>query len=484
MSLRRTQTLSLAALLLMGASLSVSAPAAVAATNPFAQPSPLPFQAPDFSKIKDSDYLPAFEEGMKRQRAEIARIADNPAPPTFDNTLVAMEKSGRMLDRVLETFFGVDQADSDATLNHVQAVVAPQLAAQEDTIYLNSKLFARVKAIYSQRAHLNLDPESRQLLKVYYQQFVHDGADLLPADKRKMKKLNEREATLETEFQQKLVAASNAGAFVTSNEADLAGLSKTQIAAAAAAAKAHGLSGKWLIPLQNTTQQPVLAELTNRAVRKKIFENSWMRAERGDANDTRKVIAELAKLRAVKAKLLGYPNYADYELYDQMAKTPQNVQRFLGQLIGPAATKAASEVREIQAMIKKDGQNFKLEPWDWEYYSEQVRKAKYNIDSSELRPYFELNRVLEDGVFYAAHELYGVTFKERHDLPVYQKDVRVFEVFDNNGTPLGLIYFDYFKRDNKEGGAWMSNFVQQSKLLGTKAVVYNVANFTKPWFQL
>ena len=480
MSLRRTQTFSLAALLLLGTSFGVSAPAIAATANPFAQPSPLPFQAPDFSKIKDSDYLPAFAEGMKRQRAEIAKIADNPAPPTFENTLVAMEKSGRMLDRVSETFFGVDQADSDATLNHVQAVVAPQLAAQEDAIYLNSKLFARIKAIYSQRAHLKLDPESRQLLKVYYQQFVHDGADLSPADKKKLKALNEREATLETEFQQKLVAATKAGAFVTSHVADLAGLSKTQIDAAAAAAKAHGLSGKWMIPLQNTTQQPVLAELTNRAVRKKIFENSWMRAERGDANDTRKVIAELAKLRAVKAKLLGYPSYADYELYDQMAKTPQNVQRFLGQLIGPAAAKAASEAREIQAMIKKDGQNFKLEPWDWEYYSEQVRKAKYNVDSSELRPYFELNRVLKDGVFYAAHELYGVTFKERHDLPVYQKDVRVFEVFDNNGAPLGLIYFDYFKRDNKEGGAWMSNFVQQSKLLGTKAVVYNVANFTKP----
>ncbi|MGC8535880.1 MAG: M3 family metallopeptidase [Rhizomicrobium sp.] len=480
MSLRCTQTLSLAALLMLGASVSLSTPAAAAATNPFAQPSPLPFQAPDFSKIKDSDYLPAFEEGMKRQRAEIVSIANNPAPPTFENTLVAMEKSGRMLDRVSETFFGVDQADSDATLNRVQAVVAPQLAAQEDAIYLNPKLFARVKAIYSQRAHLNLDPESRQLLRIYFQQFVHDGANLSPADKQKLKKLNEREATLETEFQQKLVAATKAGAYVTSNVADLAGLSKTQIDAAAAAAKAHGLNGKWLIPLQNTTQQPVLAELTNRAVRKKIFENSWMRAERGDANDTRKVIAELAKLRAVKAKLLGYPSYADYELYDQMAKTPRNVQRFLGQLIGPAAAKAASEAREIQAMIKKDGQTFKLEPWDWEYYSEQVRKAKYNIDSSELRPYFELNRVLKDGVFYAAHELYGVTFKERHDLPVYQKDVRVFEVLDNNGTPLGLIYFDYFKRDNKEGGAWMSNFVQQSKLLGTKAVVYNVANFTKP----
>ncbi|MDE2465033.1 MAG: M3 family metallopeptidase, partial [Alphaproteobacteria bacterium] len=216
------------------------------------------------------------------------------------------------------------------------------------------------------------------------------------------------------------------------------------------------------------------------AVRKEIFENSWMRAERGDANDTRGVIAELAKLRAEKAKLLGYPNYAAYALYDQMARTPQTVQRFLGQLIEPAAAKAASEAREIQAMIKKDGQNFKLEPWDWEYYAQQVRKAKYNIDQSELRPYFELNRVLKDGVFYAAHELYGVTFKERHDLPVYQKDVRVFEVFDKNGSPLGLIYFDYFKRDNKEGGAWMSNFVQQSKLLGTKPVVYNVANFTKP----
>ncbi|HVZ90923.1 MAG TPA: peptidyl-dipeptidase Dcp [Rhizomicrobium sp.] len=481
LSLGATALVALTALGLLASrpALGAAAPA-FNSSNPFAKPSTLPLHAPPFDKIKDSDYQPAFEEGMKEQISEIEKIANNPAPPTFENTIVAMERSGRMLDRVAETFFAVVQANTNDTLDKVQAAEAPKLAAHQDAIYLNPKLFQRVKAIYDRRDTLKLDPEARQLLKVYYMQFVHAGANLSDADKTRLKEINKRDATLETAFQQKLLAAAKAGAFVTANKADLAGLSDQEVAAAAKAAADRKLAGKYVIPLQNTTQQPLLVSLADRAVRQKIFENSWTRAEKGDANDTRATIAEIAQLRAEKAKLLGYANYAAYALYDQMAKTPEAVEKFLGQLVPPTAAKAADEAKQIQAAIDKSGQHFELKPWDWEMYSEKVRKEKYDLDQNELKPYFELNKVLKDGVFYAANQLYGVTFKERHDIPVYQPDVRVFDVFDKDGSQLGMIYFDYFKRDNKSGGAWMSNFVGQSKLLGTKPVVYNVANFTKP----
>jgi peptidyl-dipeptidase Dcp len=458
----------------------VQAAAPAAAANPFAAPSTLPLHAPPFDKIKDSDYQPAFEEGMKQQIAEIEAIANSKEAPTFENTLVPMEKSGRMLDRVSEAFFGVVQANTNDALDKVQAEEAPKLAAHQDAIFLNPKLFARVKAIYDQRAKLKLDAEGKQLLDLYYQQFIHAGANLSDADKDKLKEINKKDASLETAFQQKLLAAAKAGAFVTDKKSDLAGLSDAEIAAAAQAAEQRKLAGKWVLPLQNTTQQPVLGSLTDRAVREKVFNASWTRAEKGDANDTRATIAEIAQLRAQKAKLLGYPNYAAYVLYDQMAKTPEAVQTFIAKLVPATAAKAAEEAKEIQGAIDKSGTHFDLKPWDWEMYSEKVRKAKYDLDESELKPYFELNKVLQDGVFYAANQLYGLTFKERHDIPVYQPDVRVFDVIDKDGSQLGLIYFDYFKRDNKSGGAWMSNFVGQSHLLGTKPVVYNVANFTKP----
>jgi peptidyl-dipeptidase Dcp len=459
---------------------STAAPAAPETANPFAEQSPLPFHAPQFDKIKDSDYQPALEEGMKQQLAEIAAIADSKAPPTFDNTIVAMEKSGRMLDRATETFFNVVQANTNPALDKVQSAVAPKLAAHQDAIFLNPKLFARVKAVYDQRDRLKLDPESLQLVKIYYLQFVHAGANLSEADKTRLREINKQDATLETQFQQKLVAAAKAGALVVDDKAKLAGLSNAELAAAAHAAEGRGLKGKWVLPLQNTTQQPSLASLSDRDTRQALFEHSWTRAEKSDANDTRDIAAGLAQLRAEKAKLLGYPNYAAYVLYDQMAKTPQAVEKFIGQLVGPTAAKAADEAKQIQAQIDKSGKHFELKPWDWEMYSEQVRKARYDLDQNELKPYFEINKVLQDGVFYAANQLYGLTFKERHDLPVYQPDVRVFTVYDKDGSELGLMYFDYFKRDNKQGGAWMSNFVPQSKLLGTKPVIYNVANFTKP----
>ena len=448
--------------------------------NPFFTPSPLPFQAPPFNEIRDADYQPAIEAGMKEQLAQVDSIASQTVPPTFDNTIVAMERSGALLTRVTKVFFGLTEANTDDTLQRVQAEEAPRLAAHNDAIYLDSRLFARVKSIYDRRASLHLDPEQRFLVERYYRDFVRAGAQLSDADKTTLRALNQEEAKLTTDFQSELLAATKAGAVVVDDSTQLAGLSAGQIAAAAAAAKQRGLGGKWVLPLQNTTQQPAQASLENRALRQRLFEASIDRAEHGDSDDTRAVIERLAQLRARKAKLLGYPDYADYVLADQMAKTPQNAIKLLTDLVPPAMAKARAEAAKMQALVNREHGGFTLAPWDWQYYAEQVRKAEYDLDESQIRPYFELDRVLQDGVFYAAHQLYGITFKERHDIPVYQPDVRVFEVYDADGKPLALWYCDYFKRDNKSGGAWEDTFVDQSGLLGTKAVVYNVANFTKP----
>jgi peptidyl-dipeptidase Dcp len=448
--------------------------------NPFAAASTLPYQAPRFDVIKDGDYQPGFDAGMREQITEIQSIANNPAAPTFDNTIAAMERSGRMLDRVSNTFFGVVQANTNPVLDKVQTIEAPKLAAHTDAIFLDAKLFQRVKTLYDGRAGLKLEPEALQVLTLYYRQFVHAGALLSDKDKTALKALNKEDASLETQFQQELIAAAKAGALVLDDKAQLSGLSDGEIAGTVEAAKDRKLKGKYVIVLQNTTQQPLLTSLADRAVREKLFNNSWTRAEKGDANDTRAIISRLAVIRAQKAKLLGYPNYAAYVLYDQMADTPEKVEKFLGQLVSPTRAKAADEARLIQAAIDKDGKHFELKPWDWQRYGERVRKERYDLDENALKPYFEIHKVLTDGVFYAANKLYGLTFKERHDIPVYQPDVMVYEVFDSDGSSLGLMYFDYYKRDNKNGGAWMSNFVEQSKLLGTKPVIYNVANFTKP----
>jgi len=448
--------------------------------NPFLTVSPLPYQAPPFDAIRNEDFAPALEEGIAQQRKEVESIADNPAPPTFENTLVALEKSGRLLNRVGLVFNALSGANTNPALQQLQEEVAPKLAALHDAIFLNDKLFKRVEAIYEQRASLGLDPESLRLVEYDHQQFVHAGATLSDSDKAKLRQLNERDAALSAKFTNQLLAAAKAGALVVSDKSDLAGLGEGEIAAAAQAAKARGLDGEWLIPLQNTTQQPALSSLTDRATREKLFRASWLRAEHGDAYDTRATISELAALRAHKAALLGYPSYAAWKLEDQMAKTPAAVEAFLGKLVPPAVANARREAADIQSQIDRQHGGFSLAPWDWEFYAEQVRKAKYDLEEAEIRPYFELNRVLVDGVFYAANQLYGLTFKERHDIPVYNDDVRVFEVFDSDGSPLALFYCDYFKRDNKSGGAWMDNLVGQSKLLGTKPVVFNVANFTKP----
>jgi len=455
-------------------------PAAAVRTNPLLTPSPLPFGAPPFDKIQDGDFVPAFDAGMKAQAGEMDAIASNPSPPTFENTLVAMERSGQLLDRVNAIFNGLTSTNTNPALQKIQEEVAPRLAAHQDAIFLNARLFARVEAVFRQRDTLTLDPESRHLLEFYHQRFVRAGARLSEADKSALKALNEQDAQLSAKYTTLLLAAAKNAALVVSDAKELAGLSTDEIDGAAAAAKARGLDGKWLIALVNTTQHPLLPSLTSRATREKLFHASWTRTERGDANDTRKTVAALATIRARKAALLGFPNYAAWALEDQMAKTPANVNAFLARLIPPATANARAEAAVIQTRIDEQHGGFTLAPWDWDFYAEQVRKAKYDLDSDALTPYFELNRVLQDGAFYAAYELYGLTFKERHDLPVYQPDVRVFDVIDRDGTPIALFYADYFARDNKNGGAWMSNFVDQSKLRGTKPVIYNAANFTKP----
>ena len=448
--------------------------------NPFAQPSPLPFQAPPFDKIKDSDYQPAIEEGMRRQLAEVDSIADNPDAPTFANTIEALERSGVMLGRVQRVFFGMVSSNTNPMIQKVQSEEAPRLAAHRDAIYLNAKLFARVKAVYDERARLKLAPDADYLVERYYRDFVRAGALLSDTEKTKMRALNEEQARLSDQFRNKVLADTNACALVIGDEAELAGLPRADIAAAAEAATRLGPAGKWVITLQNTTQQPAQTYLKDRGVRERLFNASSKRGHHGGEDDTKAIVERLAQLRAQRAKLLGYPTFAAYVLDDQMAKTPENAMRLMTDLAPAATNKARGEASRMQALIDKEQSTFKLEPWDWQYYAEQVRKSDYDLDESAIRPYFELDRVLRDGVFYAANQLYGLTFKERKDIPVYQPDVRVFEAFDADGSSLALFYVDFFARPNKQGGAWTASFVSQNRLLGTKPVVTNTENFSKP----
>ena len=453
---------------------------ATTGSNPFFVESSLPYHAPRFDLIRNEDYQVALEEGMKQQLAEIDAIAKQTTAPTFENTIVAMEKAGALLTRVSKTFTGVVGANTNDTLQKIQDTEAPKLAATNDAIYLNDQLYQRVKSVYERRDAGNLNAEQVALVERYNRDFVRAGAQLSEADKTRIKSINQELSKLSTDFTNKLLAGTKAGALVVDNPSQLAGLSNDEIQTAADAAKQRGLSGKWVLPLRNTTQQPSQAELTTRAVRQKLFELSTLRTEHSDSNDTRSTILRMAELRAEKAKLLGYPTWAAYALATQGAKTPENAIKLLTDLVPPATARARSEAADMQKLIDQQGGGFRLQPWDWQYYAEQVRKAKYDLDESQIMPYFELNNVLQNGVFFAANKLYGLTFKERHDIPVYNPDVRTFEVFDANGQPLALFYADYFKRDNKQGGAWMDQFVDQSALTGWKPVVYNVANFTKP----
>lgn len=481
-------------------------------TNPFYSPSALPFHAPPFDLIEDRHYLPAIEAGMAHHRAEINAIADDPTPATFRNTLTAIELSGRLLSRALSAFGAVTGANTNPTLQEVKTTVAPLLAAHHDAIYLNPKLFARVAALYAERLTLDLDPESLRLLETSYDDFIHSGANLSEAAKTTLKQLNEEASTLSTAFLTKVLAAARASIFLTTDVTALAGLSPAEIEAAAELAHSRSLTG-WALPLQNTTQQPFFESLTNRATRQAIFELAWSRNQHGsqpgnqaaasepatgepatsepatspaaNPNDTSALIARLAQLRAERARLLGYPTFAAWKLHDQMAQTPEAALSFLSRLIPKASSLIAAEAEAIQTLI--DAQqaaihqpSFQLQPWDWNFYAEQVRKARYDLDEEAIKPFFELHRVLEKGVFHAATQLFGITFAERRDLPVYHPSVRVFEVTDVTAAPLALFYFDPFKRDNKNGGAWMSSLVGQSRLLGTLPVIYNVSNIPEP----
>ena len=452
--------------------------------NPFAQASSLPYQLPPFDRIKNEDFRPAFDSGMAEARREIEAIDQNPAPPDFENTLVAMEKSGRLLDRVSSVFFNLDGSNTNPEILKIASEMAPKLAAHRDAILLDPVLFARIDAVYQKRANLQLDPESQQLLERTYTEFVHAGAKLSDGDKAKLRQLNQQIATLTNKFQQNVLQATKESAVVVDNVSDLDGLSPEQIGAAAEAAKARKLDGKWVITLQNTTIQPVLEQLRNRALREKIYKASISRGE-GGAYDNTTVVAQIVKLRAEKAKLLGYADYAAYALADETAGTPAAVNQMLAKLVPAAVANAKKEAQDNQKLIDEqahaaNGSEFQLQPWDWAFYAEQVRKARFGFDQSQVKPYFELNRVMQDGLFYAAHELYGISFKERHDLPVYNPDVRVFEVFNSDGSPIGLYLADYFARDNKRGGAWMSNYVDQSRLLDSKPVIVNNLNIPKP----
>ncbi len=450
------------------------------AANPFSQPSSLPFQAPPFDQIQDSDYLPAIEAGIAEKRAEVQRIADNPDAPTFENTYVALERSGQLLNRAYSVFSAMTSAHTNDYLQQLDEEIAPKLAALNDDIRLNGKLFARLDKVFQQRVTLDLSPEARRLVEVTWQHFQLAGATLSEAQKEQLKALNQESATLITRFAHRLLAAGKAGALVVSDKSPLAGLSEHELAAAADAAAQRGLSERWLLTLQNTTQQPALQNLTQRATREALFNAAWSRAEKGDDNDTRQILTRLAQLRASQAQLLGFNSFAEWQLQDQMAKTPQAAISFMREIVPAATARAAREAADIQAVIDQQGGDFTLAAWDWAFYAEQVRRARYDLDEAQIKPYFELNNVLEKGAFYAATQLFGITFKPRHDIPVYHPDVKVYEVLDHDGSSLALFYTDFFKRDSKSGGAWMGNFVDQSKLLGAKPVIYNVCNYSKP----
>jgi peptidyl-dipeptidase Dcp len=452
--------------------------------NPFLKLSSLPFHLPAFDRIEDSDYRPAFEAGMRAELDEVAAIAHNPKAPTFENTIVALERSGQYLTRVSTVFSNLNECNTNDEMQQIDREMAPKLAAHNDEILLDAALFARIDSLYKRRASLKLDGESMQLLERTYTRFVRAGASLDDAGKARLKTLNTQISSLTTQFKQNVLKSTKEGAVVVDSVDQLEGLSTEQIGAAASAATTRGLSGKWVITLQNTTSQPALAQLKNRAVRERLYRASVERANGGTADNT-PVIAQLVKLRAERAALLGYPNHAAYRLADESAGTPAAVAGILDRIAPVALARAKADAAEMQKLVDADvaathGKPFTLEAWDWPYYGEQLSKARYEFDQAEVAPYFELNRVLQDGVFYAANQLYGLSFKERTDLPVYQPDVRVFDVFDADGTQLGLFLADYFARDNKGGGAWMNSYVRQSKLFNFKPVVANHLNIPQP----
>jgi peptidyl-dipeptidase Dcp len=463
------------------ANFAYAAPASLLpASNPFVKPSALPFRYPAFDKIKNEDFAPAFAEGMRQHAAEIEAIANNRAAPTFDNTIVAMERSGQLLDRVETVFYSLVGANTNDTLQALDKDMAPRLSAHNDAIRLNSKLYQRVKTLFDKRDKLHLDAESTYLIERYNTDFVRAGARLSDADKQKLKDYNARLAALQTQFSQNVLKEANASALVVDTRAELAGMSDKAIDAAAAEASKRGLDGKFVIPVVNTTQQAPLSVLTNRATRAKLLASSLARGSHGGEYDNREVVRQLAKLRAERAALLGYPSHAAYILEDQTAKNTTAVNKLLGEFARPAVNNARNEAAEIQRVADRERGGFQAAAHDWNYYSDKVRAEKYAFDQNQLRPYFEFNNVLVNGVFFAANKEYGLSFKERHDLPVYNPDVRVFDVFDADGTQLAIFLLDPYARSNKRGGAWMNAYVSQNRLLGHRPVIANHLNIPKP----
>ncbi|MFN4020551.1 MAG: M3 family metallopeptidase [Erythrobacter sp.] len=461
-------------------SAAATAPAIPEGTGYFASYSTLPFLAPDFTKISEDDYIPAFEQGMAIQKAEVAAIIANPEAPSFANTIVALEKAGRMLGRVTRVFYALTGANTTDRLDAIDTEISPKLSAHQDSINLDPALFARVKAVYDNRAALALTTEDARLLEETYKRMVHAGALLTEAEREQVKAINGQLSTLTTEFGQKVRAATNGQPLIVDTAAELAGLSEADIKAAADLATEKGLPGKYAIALQNTTQQPLLPALENRATREALFKLSYNRADGAEeSHDTRVLLARIATLRAQKAALFGEPDWASYTMYDRMAKTPKTALDFMEQMVPALAATQRREAEMINAAIAADGGDYTVQPWDWYRYANRIKAERYDLDEDTVAQYFQLDKVLEDGVFYAANKLYGLTFSRRTDLPTYHPDVWVYTVFDADGAALGLFYFDPFQRPSKRGGAWMSNFVEQSHEWGTRPVIYNVLNIPK-----
>lgn len=448
--------------------------------NPFYTQSTQPYQLPPFHRIDESHFLPAFERGMAEQLEEVSVIAEQSAPSTFENTLVPLERSGVLLNRVAATFFNLSSANTNEVMDQIQAEVAPRLAAHTDQILLNGRLFERVRSLYEQRGTLGLDDESLRLVERHYVDFVRAGALLSEANQQRMQVINGEMAALQTTFTQNVLDGVNAAAIVVDDREQLAGLPEGQIAAAAAAADSRGLDGKYVLALLNTSGQPALSSLDDRSLRERIMRASLARGSRDGEYDNREVITRLAELRAERAVMLGYPNHAAYILDEQTAQTVTAVNERLASLVPRAVANANREASDLQAMASADANGVELASWDWSYYTEKVRAARYDFDASELRPYFDIDAVIEKGVFYAANRLYGITFESRSDLAAYHPDVRVWEVFDHDGAPLGLFLGDFYARPSKRGGAWMSAYVTQSQLLDTTPVIANHLNITKP----
>lgn len=453
--------------------------------NPFFQASPLQYQYPQFDKIKDSDFAPAFDRGMADNSKEIEAIANNPAAPTFDNTIIAMEKAGQILGRATTVFYNYSSTITNDTLDKLDAEYSPKFAAHFDSVYLNDKLFARIKTLYNSRDKLGLDAQGVRLVERYYTDFVRSGANLTEAQKTRIKAINGEMATLTTQFSQNVLAEVNDSAIIVTDRAELAGLSDEKIAVLAESAKEKNMPGKYRIALLNTTIQPLLPQLDNRALRERLHKASVARGSRGNAWDNREIVSKVTKLRAERAAIMGYSSYAAFSMAEETAKNPEAVNAMLEKMAPPAVANARKEGAVLQAMIDseqkaKGEKTFALEPWDWSYYTEKVRKAQYDFDETQLMPYLEARNVLEKGVFYAATQLYGLTFKHRPDLPTYHKDVTTYEVFNEDGSHLALIVIDNYARSSKRGGAWMSSYVNQSELMGTAPVVAFHLNVTKP----